>query len=80
MSYYFEQQKLCCPGDTLFRGSIGRTSWAGIPSLQGTSDPQQIVASIDSKLLSLDKDVKVISGHGPSTTIGEAHEFMRRFR
>lgn len=36
-----ERQPWCqvvCPGDTLFQGSIGRTNWAGIPSLQGTSD------------------------------------------
>ena len=34
MSYYFEQQKIVCPGDTLFQDSVGRTNWAGIPSLQ----------------------------------------------
>ena len=38
LSYFFEQHKVVCPGDTLFQGSVGRTSWAGFPSLQGTSD------------------------------------------
>jgi len=33
-SFFFEQAGFCCTGDTLFRGSIGRTSWAGFPSLQ----------------------------------------------
>lgn len=70
LSYYFEQQKIVCPGDTLFQGSVGRTSWAGIPSLQGTSDAQMIIGSIKAKLLTLDGDVRVISGHGPETTIG----------
>ena len=37
-TYLFEEAKLCCPGDTLFRGSIGRTQWHGIPSLMG--EPQ----------------------------------------
>mmetsp|Transcript_105806 Transcript_105806/g.207522 ORF Transcript_105806/g.207522 Transcript_105806/m.207522 type:complete len:221 (-) Transcript_105806:196-858(-) len=79
MAYYFEQHKICCPGDTLFKGSIGRTNWMGIPSLQGTSDSQQIVASIKDKLLTMDPDVKVIAGHGPLTTIGAERGNIHRF-
>ncbi|CAJ1424408.1 unnamed protein product [Effrenium voratum] len=80
MSYYFEQQKIVCPGDTLFQDSVGRTNWAGIPSLQGTSDASQIIGSIKSKLLTLDGDVRVISGHGPETTVGleKAHNMFLR--
>mmetsp|Transcript_20732 Transcript_20732/g.63492 ORF Transcript_20732/g.63492 Transcript_20732/m.63492 type:complete len:218 (-) Transcript_20732:408-1061(-) len=70
-SYYFEQAGLCCTGDTLFRGSIGRTSWAGIPSLQGTSDSNQIIGSIQQKLMTLPSETVVIAGHGDSTTIGD---------
>ena len=62
---------MCCPGDTLFRGAIGRTSWRGIPSLQGTSDSQQIIDSIKTKLLTLPSEVRVVSGHGAVTTIGD---------
>jgi hydroxyacylglutathione hydrolase len=51
-------------GDVLFAGSIGRTD------LPGGSMPQ-LLASIKDKLLSLDDDVEVYSGHGPVTTIGE---------
>ena len=69
---------MVCPGDTLFRSSVGRTSWHGIPSLQGTSDPVQIIGSIKSKLLTLDGDVRVISGHGPETSIGE-EKVLNRF-
>ena len=69
VSYLFEEAKLCCPGDTLFRGSVGRTEWTGIRSLQGTSDSQQIIGSIKAKLLSLPGDIRVVAGHGPSTTI-----------
>jgi hydroxyacylglutathione hydrolase len=51
-------------GDTLFRGSIGRTDlWGG--------DHAAILRSIRGKLLSLADDVVVVTGHGPSTTIGE---------
>lgn len=51
-------------GDTLFRRSIGRTDlWGG--------DFDSILRSIRGRLLSLDDATRVITGHGPSTTIGE---------
>ena len=51
-------------GDTLFRQSIGRTDlWGG--------DSQQILDSIRKKLFSLPDETLVITGHGPTTTIGE---------
>eukprot|EP00959_Pyramimonas_sp_CCMP1952_P069003 1440480-Pyramimonas_sp.AAC.2 len=70
VSYYFEDHNLVCPGDTLFEGSIGRTSWQGLPSLEGTSNSQQILASIKYKLYSLPDDVQVVCGHGGTTDIG----------
>ena len=50
-------------GDTLFRGSIGRTD------LWGGSHPQ-ILQSIQEKLLTLPDEVVVYPGHGEVTTIG----------
>jgi hydroxyacylglutathione hydrolase len=51
-------------GDTLFRGSIGRTDlWGG--------DRDTLLRSIHSKLLTLPDDAVVVAGHGPSTTIGD---------
>jgi hydroxyacylglutathione hydrolase len=50
-------------GDTLFAGSIGR--W----DLGGTS-MEDIVHSIETKLLPYDDATSVIPGHGPFTTIG----------
>jgi hydroxyacylglutathione hydrolase len=51
-------------GDTLFRGSIGRTDlWGG--------DHAAILRSIHSRLLTLPDDAVVVTGHGPSTTIGD---------
>jgi hydroxyacylglutathione hydrolase len=61
-------------GDTLFRGSIGRTDlWGG--------DHDALLRSIRSRLLSLPDDSLVITGHGPPTVIGDerAHNpFLQR--
>jgi hydroxyacylglutathione hydrolase len=70
-SYLFEEAGLLCPGDTLFKRSVGRTQWAGIPSLEGTSDSQQIIGSIKHKLFTLPDATEVVSGHGSGTTIGD---------
>jgi len=51
-------------GDTLFAGSVGRTDLPG-------SSRQVLLRSIREKLLTLDDEVIVYPGHGPSTTIGE---------
>jgi glyoxylase-like metal-dependent hydrolase (beta-lactamase superfamily II) len=56
-------EPLVLAGDTLFAGSIGRTDlWGG--------DFDTEIASIRSRLLSLDDTTRVIPGHGPETTIG----------
>jgi hydroxyacylglutathione hydrolase len=51
-------------GDTLFEGGIGRTDlWGG--------DQAEIVRSIRNRLYTLDDSLRVITGHGGETTIGE---------
>ena len=50
-------------GDVLFAGSVGRTDLPG-------GSTEQLMASINDKLLPLGDDVEVYSGHGPITTIG----------
>jgi hydroxyacylglutathione hydrolase len=61
-------------GDTLFRGSIGRTDlWGG--------DHDAILRSLRSRLLTLPDDAAVVTGHGDATTIGHerAHNpFLRK--
>jgi hydroxyacylglutathione hydrolase len=50
-------------GDALFAGSIGRSDFQN-------SDSHALLAGIKARLLSLDDDFVVYSGHGPATTIG----------
>ena len=50
-------------GDTLFQGSIGRTDFP-------LSDPSLMVESLR-RLTHLPEAMRVHSGHGPMTTIGE---------
>ena len=60
---HFAPMKMVLAGDTLFAGSIGRTDLPG-------GDFEQIIDSIQSRLLSLPDETRVIPGHGPATTIG----------
>jgi glyoxylase-like metal-dependent hydrolase (beta-lactamase superfamily II) len=55
-------------GDTLFRGSIGRTDLPG-------GDERQILRSIHERLLPLPDETTVIPGHGENTTIGREKRF-----
>ncbi|MBW1698758.1 MAG: MBL fold metallo-hydrolase [Deltaproteobacteria bacterium] len=55
-------------GDTLFAGSIGRTDFPG-------GDYDTLIASIRNKLFVLEDNVRVLSGHGPETTIGQEKRF-----
>jgi glyoxylase-like metal-dependent hydrolase (beta-lactamase superfamily II) len=60
---HFVPLKMVIAGDTLFAGSIGRTDLPG-------GDSYQILDSIQTRLLALPDETKVVPGHGPSTTIG----------
>ncbi len=63
MCFFFENYKLLIAGDTLFKGSIGRTDlWGGNFKI--------IEKSIKEKLYTLEEDTIVITGHGGSTSIG----------
>jgi len=50
-------------GDVLFRGSIGRTDFPG-GSLEALAN------GIRTKLYTLPDDTRILSGHGPETTVG----------
>jgi hydroxyacylglutathione hydrolase len=51
-------------GDTLFAGSVGRTDFPG-------GSFEALRNSIRNKLFKLDDSVRVYTGHGPETSIGE---------
>jgi len=61
---YLPDQSLLLAGDTLFAGTIGRTDLPG-------GDTRKLLTSIHERLLTLPDAVKVIPGHGPTTTIGD---------
>lgn len=63
VSLYFPDQKTLIAGDTLFRESIGRTDLY-------KGDFDLLAQSIREKLYTLPDDTKVLSGHGPATSIG----------
>lgn len=68
----FEQDEILVSGDTLFKGSCGRTDLPGGNALQ-------LKASLE-KLKKLSDTTRVYPGHGPDTTIGferETNYFMR---
>jgi len=63
VSLYFPDENLLIAGDALFRESIGRTDLY-------KGDLELLTESIREKLYTLPDETKVLSGHGPSTTIG----------
>ena len=51
-------------GDTLFCGGVGRTDLPG-------GSWQEMVSSINNKILTLPDEMIVLPGHGPHTTVGQ---------
>ena len=64
LAFYVEEGNLVFSGDALFAGSIGRTDLPG-----GSTDV--LMQSISEKLLTLPDETRVLSGHGPETTVGQ---------
>ncbi len=60
----FEQGPVVIAGDTLFQGSVGRTDLPG-------GSWEQLRASIQGELYTLEDRTLVLPGHGPATTIGD---------
>ena len=61
--FYLPEEGILFSGDQLFAGSIGRTDLPG-------GDYELLMRSMDCKVLPLDDGVRVLPGHGPSTTVG----------
>lgn len=63
VTFYLADSELIFSGDTLFAGSIGRTDLPG-------GSTQQLLDGIARHLMILPPATRVLSGHGPATTIG----------
>ncbi len=64
LAFYAPGENLVISGDTLFAGSVGRVDLAG-------GSMEVLMRSINGRLLTLPDETRVLSGHGPETTIGE---------
>jgi len=64
VSLWFPGARALFTGDTLFRGSVGRTDLPG-------GDGAVLVDSIRERLFPLGDDVRFYPGHGPAGTLGE---------
>lgn len=62
--YVLKDQNIAIVGDTLFRGSVGRTDFP-------YGDHAQLIAGITGKMLPLGDEVVCLPGHGPLTSIGD---------
>ena len=62
VTFYFPSAGVVFSGDTVFAGSIGRTDLPG-------GNTKLLLDGIDRHLLTLPGETKVLSGHGPATTI-----------
>ena len=57
-------EKVCFPGDAIFKGSVGRTD---LPN----GNWNQLLQSIRAQIYSLPDDTHLLPGHGETTTVGE---------
>ena len=65
--FYNEEQDILFTGDTLFKGSIGRSDLPG-------GDYAELMNSILNKIVKLEKNMTIYPGHGDHTTL--SHEVM----
>lgn len=67
MFYCAEEHVLFC-GDVIFQGSIGRTDLPG-------GDYETLLASIRAQVLSLPDETRLLSGHGPESSVGQERRY-----
>ena len=61
---YVASEGICFCGDLIFRDSVGRTDLPG-------GDWQALLDSIHTQVFTLPDETRLLSGHGPETTVGE---------
>ena len=73
--FYLREQKALLTGDTLFKGTIGRTDLKG-------GEYDDLIVSIMDKIMGLDGDVGIYPGHGPASSISDertSNPFLQPF-
>jgi glyoxylase-like metal-dependent hydrolase (beta-lactamase superfamily II) len=61
--FYCSVTRVLFCGDVIFQGSIGRTDLPG-------GDYDTLIASIHSQVMTLPDETRLLSGHGPESTVG----------
>ena len=61
---YVASEKVCFCGDLIFAGSVGRTDLPG-------GNWEQLVESIKTQVFTMPDETRLLSGHGPGTTVAE---------
>jgi glyoxylase-like metal-dependent hydrolase (beta-lactamase superfamily II) len=61
---YAASEKVCFCGDLIFAASVGRTDLPG-------GNWEQLVQSIKTQVFAMPDETRLLSGHGPATTVGE---------
>lgn len=65
---YLPASKICFCGDVIFNGSVGRTDLPG-------GDWATLEKSIREQIFTLPDETRLLSGHGPETTVGNEKQF-----
>ena len=66
--FYVPSEGVCFCGDLIFQNSVGRTDLPG-------SDGKSLVESIKSQIFTLPDYTRLLSGHGPETTVGKEKKY-----
>ena len=66
--FYVADSGVCFCGDLIFAGSVGRTDLPG-------GDFATLERSIREQVFTLPDDTRLLSGHGPETTVGQERRF-----
>ena len=70
--YYSKDQKIIFTGDTIFKGSVGRTDFHG--------GSMAVLFNTLQKIKKLPEDVVIYSGHGEATTVKHETEYNMYLR
>jgi len=66
--FYVESDGVCFCGDLIFRDSVGRTDLPG-------GDWDALVKSVREQIFTLPDETRLLSGHGPETTVENEKQF-----